>query len=112
MGDAGIGATGGTAIGAALFWALQPAVSNPAENLLSAGEGSKAEIVTGGTDVAASLQHWEKQERALTDHTQTRSAELARTRALGAGMRWDEVGLRAARHVPFGTRPEKFPRAR
>jgi 2-methyl-3-hydroxypyridine 5-carboxylic acid dioxygenase len=73
---------------------------------------SMAEIVTGGTDVAASLQHWEKQERALTDHTQTRSAELARTRALGAGMRWDEIGLRAARHVPFGTRPEEFPRAR
>jgi len=45
------GATGGTAIGAALIWALQPAVPNAAENLLAAGEGSegsKAEVVTGG----------------------------------------------------------------
>lgn len=73
---------------------------------------SLAEIVTGGSDVPASLRRWEAQERALTDHTQERSAELARTRALGAGMQWDEVGLRAARHVPFGTRPQEFPRAR
>jgi len=43
-----VGATGCTAIGAALIWALQPAVPNAAENLLSAGEGSKAEVVTGG----------------------------------------------------------------
>lgn len=43
-----VGATGGTAIGAALIWALQPSVPNAAENLLSAGEGSKAEVVTGG----------------------------------------------------------------
>jgi type IV secretion system protein VirB10 len=42
------GAAGGTAIGAALFWALQPAVPNAKENLLSASEGSKAEVVTGG----------------------------------------------------------------
>ena len=42
------GATGGTAIGAALFWALQPAVPDPAENLLSAAGGNKAEVVTGG----------------------------------------------------------------
>jgi 2-methyl-3-hydroxypyridine 5-carboxylic acid dioxygenase len=73
---------------------------------------SLAEIVTAGSDVVTSLQHWEAQERALTDHTQARSAELARTRALGAGMQWDEVGLRAARHVPFGTRPEEFVRQR
>ncbi|MFN7029848.1 MAG: conjugal transfer protein TraI, partial [Sphingopyxis sp.] len=43
-----VGATGGTVIGAALFWALQPEVPNPAENLLSAGGGNKAEVVTGG----------------------------------------------------------------
>src|SRR3546814_8967865 len=40
--------TGGTAIGAALIWALQPSVPNAAENLISAGEGSRAEVVTGG----------------------------------------------------------------
>ena len=71
---------------------------------------SLAEIVTGGSDVGASLQRWEAQERALTDHTQARSAELARTRALGAGMQWDDIGLRAA-HVPFGSRPESSPGA-
>jgi 2-methyl-3-hydroxypyridine 5-carboxylic acid dioxygenase len=69
---------------------------------------SLAEIVTGGAEVVASLQRWEAQERALTDHTQARSAELAATRALGAGMQWDDIGLRAALHVPFGTRPEEF----
>ena len=70
---------------------------------------SLAEIVTAGSDVATSLKRWEAQERALTDHTQARSAELARTRALGAGMQWDDIGLRAALHVPFGSRPEEFP---
>jgi 2-methyl-3-hydroxypyridine 5-carboxylic acid dioxygenase len=71
---------------------------------------SLAEFVTNGSDVAASLVRWEQQERPLTDHTQARSAELARTRALGAGMQWDDVGLRAALHVPFGSRPEQFVR--
>ena len=71
---------------------------------------SLAEIVTGGSDLLASLQRWEVQERSLTDHTQARAAELVRTRALGAGMQWDDVGLRAALHVPFGSRPEEFPR--
>ena len=73
---------------------------------------SLAEIVTGGSDVVASLQRWEAQERALTDHTQARSAELARTRGLGAGMQWDDVGLRAALHIPFGSRPGEFQRQR
>jgi 2-methyl-3-hydroxypyridine 5-carboxylic acid dioxygenase len=73
---------------------------------------SLAEVVTGAADVAASLQFWEARERALTDHTQARSAELARTRALGAGMQWDDIGLRAALHVPFGTRPDEFVRLR
>ena len=71
---------------------------------------SLAEIVTGGADVATSLKRWEAQERALTDHTQARSAELAATRALGAGMQWDDIGLRAALHIPFGSRPEDFAR--
>lgn len=71
---------------------------------------SLAVLVTGAADVPAALQRWEAQERPLTDHTQARSAELARTRALGAGMQWDDVGLVAARHIPFGTRPEEFVR--
>ena len=58
------------------------------------------------------LQRWEAQERGLTDHTQARSAELARTRALGSGMQWDDVGLRAALHVPTGTRPEAYAQLR
>ena len=73
---------------------------------------SLAEIVTGGTDLETSLQRWEAQERALTDHTQARSAELAHTRALGSGMQWDDIGLRAALHIPLGTRPEEFIRQR
>jgi len=73
---------------------------------------SLAAIVSGGSDLVADLKRWEAQERPLTDHTQARSAELARTRALGSGMQWDDIGLRAARHIPFGTRPEQFPRTR
>jgi 2-methyl-3-hydroxypyridine 5-carboxylic acid dioxygenase len=71
---------------------------------------SLAEFVSTGSDLIADLKRWEARERALTDHTQARSAELARTRALGSGMQWDDVGLRAARHVPTGTHPEEFPR--
>jgi 2-methyl-3-hydroxypyridine 5-carboxylic acid dioxygenase len=73
---------------------------------------SLAEFVSEGSDLTVDLQRWEKRERALTDHTQSRSAELARTRALGSGMQWDDIGMRAARHVPTGTRPEEFPRLR
>src|SRR4029077_6527213 len=73
---------------------------------------SLAEVVSSGSDISADLQRWEATERALTDHTQARSAELARTRALGSGMQWDDVGLRAALHVPTGTRAEEFPRLR
>jgi 2-methyl-3-hydroxypyridine 5-carboxylic acid dioxygenase len=73
---------------------------------------SLAEFVSTGTYLLAELQRWEARERALTDHTQARSAELARTRALGSGMQWDDVGLRAAVHVPTGTRPDEFPRLR
>ena len=69
---------------------------------------SLAEIVSDGSEVSVALQRWEDQERALTDHTQARAAELARTRALGSGMQWDDAGLRAALHVPTGTMPEEF----
>jgi 2-methyl-3-hydroxypyridine 5-carboxylic acid dioxygenase len=73
---------------------------------------SLAEFVCKGSDLMADLQGWEAHERPLTDHTQSRSAELARTRALGSGMQWDDIGMRAARHIPTGTRPEEFPRLR
>jgi 2-methyl-3-hydroxypyridine 5-carboxylic acid dioxygenase len=73
---------------------------------------SLAEALSDGSDLETSLQRWEAQERELTDHTQTRAAELARTRALGSGMRWDDSGMRAARHVPTGTRPEEYARLR
>jgi 2-methyl-3-hydroxypyridine 5-carboxylic acid dioxygenase len=73
---------------------------------------SLAEFVSDGSDIAAALRRWEVQERQLTDHTQARSAELARTRALGSGMQWDDVGLRAALHVPTGTRPADYARIR
>ncbi len=69
---------------------------------------SLAVFVSDGSDVAGALQRWQAQERGLTDHTQARSAELARTRALGSGMQWDDVGLRAALHVPTGTQPEAY----
>ncbi len=67
---------------------------------------SLAQFVSDGSEITGALQRWEAQERHLTDHTQARSAELARTRALGSGMQWDDVGLRAALHVPTGTRPD------
>jgi 2-methyl-3-hydroxypyridine 5-carboxylic acid dioxygenase len=73
---------------------------------------SLAEFVSTGSDLISDLKSWEARERALTDHTQARSAELARTRALGSGMQWDDVGLRAAAHVPTGSRPDEFPRLR
>jgi hypothetical protein len=71
---------------------------------------SLAEIVSGGSEVVVALQRWEAQERSLTNHTQAHAAELARTHAVGSGMQWDDVGLRAALHVPIGTRPEEFVR--
>jgi 2-methyl-3-hydroxypyridine 5-carboxylic acid dioxygenase len=73
---------------------------------------SLAQFVSDGSEMTGALQRWEMQERALTDDTQARSAELARTRALGSGMQWDDVGLRAAQHVPTGTRPEAYARLR
>jgi 2-methyl-3-hydroxypyridine 5-carboxylic acid dioxygenase len=73
---------------------------------------SLAQFVSDGTEITGALQRWEAEERALTDHTQARSAELARTRALGSGMQWDDVGLRAALHVPTGSRPDDYARLR
>src|SRR5215475_4293388 len=73
---------------------------------------SLAEAVSKGSNLLRDLRRWEAGERTLTDHTQARSAELAHTRALGSGMQWDDVGLRAALHVPTGTRPDEFPRRR
>jgi len=71
---------------------------------------SLAEIVSGTTDIPDALQRWESRERALTDHTQARAAELAHTRELGSGMKWDDVGLRAAHHIPTGSNPDGFAR--
>ncbi len=53
--------------------------------------------------VEAGLELWQQRERPLTDHTQRRAAELAASRALAGGMDWDDIGLRAARHLPSGT---------
>ncbi|MGE0714914.1 MAG: FAD-dependent oxidoreductase [Alphaproteobacteria bacterium] len=53
-------------------------------------------------DVEEALALWERRERPLTDHTQARAAEIAATRVLASGMKWDDEGLRAARHVPTG----------
>jgi len=53
--------------------------------------------------VEAALALWQQRERPLTDHTQRRAAELAASRQLASGMAWDDVGLKAARHLPSGT---------
>src|SRR3546814_13604935 len=42
-----IGAAGGTAIGGALLWALQPVAPKTAENLYTADGANRAEVVTG-----------------------------------------------------------------
>ncbi len=73
---------------------------------------SLAELVSSRSDIESALQEWEARERPLTDHTQARAAELARTRALSNGMQWDDIGLRAALHIPTGTRPEAYARMR
>ena len=73
---------------------------------------SLAEFVSEASDVVMRLRQWEAQERSLTDHTQARAAELVQTRALSGGMQWDDVGLRAALHVPTGTRPAEFAQLR
>lgn len=62
--------------------------------------------------VEAGLALWEQRERPLTDHTQSRAAELAASRDLSAGMDRDDVGLRAARHLPTGTQPTSSLEAR
>jgi 2-methyl-3-hydroxypyridine 5-carboxylic acid dioxygenase len=48
------------------------------------------------------LRVWEARERPLTDHTQRRAGEIAAQRILAGGMDWDDIGMRAARHVPTG----------
>jgi hypothetical protein len=58
------------------------------------------------------LQQWEAQERDVTDHVQARSAELARTRALGSGKQWDDASMRTALHVPTATVPEDYAKLR
>jgi 2-methyl-3-hydroxypyridine 5-carboxylic acid dioxygenase len=73
---------------------------------------SLAVNVSDGSPIEAALHRWEAKERGLTDHTQARSAELARTRALGGGMQWDDVGLRAALHVPTGTNLDAYAKIR
>jgi 2-methyl-3-hydroxypyridine 5-carboxylic acid dioxygenase len=55
--------------------------------------------------VEAALELWERRERPLTDHTQQRASVLAASRELAAGMDWDDIGLKAARHIPTGTSP-------
>lgn len=62
--------------------------------------------------VEAALRLWEARERPLTDHTQRRAAEIAAARVLASGMKWDDEGLRAARHIPTGAAmafPEEAP---
>jgi 2-methyl-3-hydroxypyridine 5-carboxylic acid dioxygenase len=57
------------------------------------------------TSIRDALELWETRERPLTDHTQRRAAEIAEQRKLAGGMDWDDEGMRAARHIPTGTRP-------
>ncbi|HET6305722.1 MAG TPA: NAD(P)/FAD-dependent oxidoreductase [Rhodopila sp.] len=58
--------------------------------------------------VRDALALWEARERPLTDHTQRRAAEIAAGRILAGGMDWDDVGMRAARHVPTGAVGTEF----
>ena len=69
---------------------------------------SLAAFVSEASDAVTALCQRQAQEHSLTVPTQTRAAELVRTRALGGGMQRDDVGLGAALHVPTGTRPGEF----
>jgi len=64
---------------------------------------SLACAVEGHPNIPDALVDWERNERWLTDHTQSRASELAASRALAQGMHWDDVGLKAALHIPTGT---------
>ncbi|WP_178133339.1 FAD-dependent oxidoreductase [Vineibacter terrae] len=67
---------------------------------------SLAVAVSDADDIDAALRRWEARERPLTDHTQSRAAHLAGSRALADGMPWEDDCFRAARHIPTGTPPQ------
>lgn len=65
---------------------------------------SLAVCVADAADVEQGLAEWQRQERPLTDHTQTIASRYAESRAGSDGQsKWDAAAMRAARHVPTGT---------
>lgn len=65
---------------------------------------SLAVCVADAADVEQGLGEWQRQERPLTDHTQTIASRYAESRAGSDGQsKWDAAAMRAARHVPTGT---------
>jgi 2-methyl-3-hydroxypyridine 5-carboxylic acid dioxygenase len=56
--------------------------------------------------VENALALWEARERPLTDRTQLRSAEFARTRTMAQGNQWTPTVLETATHVPTGFVPQ------
>lgn len=60
--------------------------------------------VSEDDNLQEALQKWENQERPLTEYTQDMSARVAEERAMSRGEAWNDSTLRAANHVPTGTR--------
>lgn len=67
---------------------------------------SLAEWVCDRPDPVAALADWEAAERPLTEHTQDEALRITRGAAQSAaqGTKWTAQALRAALHVPTGTR--------
>jgi len=64
---------------------------------------SIAHQIANADDIADALTKWERQERALTDHTQDIAKRYAATHAGRDGIsKWDDAALRAAHHLPTG----------
>ena len=81
--------------------AMPPTLAQGAGCAITNALGLAVALDEAGT-VEEALALWEARERPLTDHTQRRAAEIAASRVLASGMKWDDEGLRAARHIPTG----------
>jgi len=84
--------------------AMPPTLAQGAGCAITNALGLAVAIEESAT-VEEALELWESRERPLTDHTQNRASQLAASRDLSAGMDWDDIGLKAARHIPTGSNP-------
>jgi 2-methyl-3-hydroxypyridine 5-carboxylic acid dioxygenase len=70
---------------------------------------SLAVMVQQCSSIEEALLAWETNERPLTEHTQARSEQAARERAMASGTAWNDETLKTARHIPTGTEHLQWP---